>query len=41
MWVGLAVYNGQVAQTLARFMVALGAGLFYLVLLRLARDPRF
>lgn len=36
-WTALAVVDGDRVATVVRFVVAIGAGLFYLVLFRLAR----
>lgn len=36
-WTGMAVLDGNVVATAARFVVAIGAGLFYVVLFRAAR----
>ncbi len=38
-WTAMAVVDGNMAATVARFLVATGAGLFYLVLFRFARRP--
>ena len=39
-WTGMAVMNGDVGGTLARFVISVGLGLYYLTLLRVARSPR-
>lgn len=36
-WTGMAVVDGNVVATALRFLVAMGTGLFYLVLFRAAR----
>lgn len=38
-WTGMAVADGNMAATFVRFLVAIGAGLFYLLLFRVARSP--
>lgn len=38
-WTGMAVVDGSMAATAARFALAIGVGVFYLVLLRVARRP--
>ncbi len=40
-WTAMAVVDGNVGATAVRFVAAIGAGLFYLMLLRAARSaPR-
>jgi len=38
-WTGMAVLDGNVVATAGRFVVAIGTGLFYVVLFRAARRP--
>lgn len=38
-WTGMAVMNGDVGWTLARFVISVGVGLYYAILLRVARSP--
>lgn len=38
-WTGMAVLDGNVMATAARFVVAVGSGLFYVILFRAARRP--
>lgn len=39
-WVGWAIYDGGVVQTFVRFLITVGAGVFYLALLRASRRSR-
>lgn len=38
-WTAVAVVDGNMVATAVRFLVAIGAGFFYLVLFRVARRP--
>lgn len=38
-WTAMAVVDGDQVATVARFLLAIGAGLFYLTLWRAARGP--
>ncbi|MDH3303235.1 MAG: hypothetical protein OES24_22250 [Acidimicrobiia bacterium] len=38
-WTGMAVVDGNMVATAVRFLVAIVAGLFYLILFRVARRP--
>ncbi len=38
-WTAMAVVDGNMGATVARFLVAIGAGMFYVTLLRVARRP--
>ncbi len=38
-WTAVAVVDGNMVATVARFLLAISAGSFYLILLRAARGP--
>ena len=39
-WTGRAVMSGDVGGTFARFVISVGVGLYYLILLRVARSAQ-